>query len=265
MTDTASHTETPDYRRKARRTNRMVAALCVLAAALLVAAGVAAKNSIEAGQNAAVQFANETPKTAVPIGPAEENETQPARLTIVPNLVDLLGLTPEEAVEALQRGAQITATEAVGVEGSAVRTRTTITLTEEAGTALSGTPTVEVGFSEDGVIVQAGYSASTLALGYGALSFSDAVLNENVVERTLTEAGVPVDAGTVELPQDRSTYSTYATDGTTLVNETCSFSGTAQVNGVPRAWEATLEYDYTTANATGNLANTVRLISVRVE
>ena len=117
---------------------------------------------------------------------------------------------------------------------------------------------------EEGIIVQAGYSASTAALGYGTLSFSDAVKNEGVVEKTLQEAGINVPANTVELPADKSQYSTYATDGTTLVKENCSFSGNVDIDGVSHEWSAVLSYDYTTANASGNLSDTIRTIYVYI-
>ena len=53
---------------------------------------------------------------------------------------------------------------------------------------------------EEGVIVQIGYSAPTSALGFGSLSFADAVRNEHIIEKTLAEAGVKVDEGSVSLP-----------------------------------------------------------------
>lgn len=38
--------------------------------------------------------------------------------------------------------------------------------------------------------------------------------------------------GTVSLPADKTEYSTYASDGTTLVKEYCPFSGDIDINGV---------------------------------
>ena len=84
------------------------------------------------------------------------------------------------------------------------------------------------------------------------------------MEKTLREAGVNVPEGTVQLPTDKSQYSTYASDGTTLVKENCSFSGDVDIDGTPHEWSAVLSYDYTTANASGNLADTIRTIYVYV-
>ena len=121
-----------------------------------------------------------------------------------------------------------------------------------------------LGLNEEGKVVQAGYSASTAALGYGTLSFADAVKNEHVVEKTLQEAGIPVAEGAAVLPEDKTAYSTYDTDGTTLVRENCSFSGTVDLNDAPHEWSAVLSYNYTTANMSGNLADTIRIIYVYI-
>ena len=57
-------------------------------------------------------------------------------------------------------------------------------------------------------------------------------------------------------------YSTYASDGTTVVRERCSFEGDTDVEGKPCAWSSVLSYDYTTQVVTGNLNDTVRVIYV---
>ena len=121
-----------------------------------------------------------------------------------------------------------------------------------------------LGLNEEGKTIQAGYSAATASLGYGTLSFADAVTNERIVEKTLQEAGINVPAGSAVLPEDKTTYSTYATDGTTLVKEKCSFSGTVDFDGAPHEWSSVLLYDYSAANMSGNLADTIRIIYVYV-
>ena len=70
--------------------------------------------------------------------------------------------------------------------------------------------------------------------------------------------------GSATLPADKTSYSSYASDGTTLVKENCSFSGTVDINGAAHAWSSVLMYDYSTANASGNLADTVRIIYIYV-
>ena len=77
-------------------------------------------------------------------------------------------------------------------KGNAVKKSVTVALTAEPADSRSGTPTVYLGLDADGKVVQAGYSAATASLGYGSLSFADAVKNEHIVEKTLREAGVNV-------------------------------------------------------------------------
>ena len=88
--------------------------------------------------------------------------------------------------------------------------------------------------------------------------------NESIIEKTLQEAGISVPAGTVSLPADKTEYSTYASDGTTLVKEYCPFSGDIDINGVSHTCSAVLSYDYSVANASGNLADTIRIIYVYI-
>ncbi len=84
------------------------------------------------------------------------------------------------------------------------------------------------------------------------------------MEKTLDEAGLAVPEGSAKLPEDKMQYSTYASDGTTLTKESFTFSGTGTANGAEVPWSSTLTYDYSMANATGNLVDTIRTILVYV-
>ena len=156
--------------------------------------------------------------------------TATAKKTDVPNLAAVLGMTKDEAIAALKHGATETTSKEVNEEGNPVKTNVTVALTDEPADTRSGTPTVYLGLNEDGAVVQAGYSAATASLGYGSLSFVDAVKNE----------------------------------GTTLVKESYSFSGTVDLNGAAHEWSALLLYNYSTANTSGNLADTIRIVYVYV-
>ena len=87
---------------------------------------------------------------------------------------------------------------------------------------------------------------------------------DEAIEKTLQEAGVNVPAGSAQLPADKTEYSEYASDGTTLVKESYSFSGTVDLNGAAHEWSALLLYNYSTANTSGNLADTIRIVYVYV-
>lgn len=196
---------------------------------------------------------------------ADDATATSAKHADVPDLSLILGKTQDEAIAALQRGATVTATREATEEDSVIKTNVTVSLTSEpADSRTGGTPTVYLGLDEDGNVIQAGYSASASALGFGTLSFSDAVTNERVIEKTLQKIGVNVPDDVVVLPENKDEYSTYASDGTTVVKERCSFEGSAEVGGVPCSWSAVLSYDYTTQVLTGNLTDTVRVIYVYV-
>ncbi|MDO4443625.1 MAG: hypothetical protein Q4B69_07105, partial [Slackia sp.] len=61
-------------------------------------------------------------------------------------------------------------------------------------------------------------------------------------------------------------YRTYADDAKTIAQELYTFSGEAQgADGNPYAWSCKLSYDYSAANVSGNLADTIRQIYVYVK
>lgn len=257
--------QVPAYMRKSRRMRRILTVVVVLLVVLLGAGAFFTWQLVQTAANSASQQV-QTQEAANDIQGAEATDTSTAvtKKTTAPDLVTLMGLTQDEAVEALQHGAQVSAITEVNEEGNPVRTEVRVALTTEPSDTRTGTPTVYLGLDEEGLVVQAGYSASTTSLGYGSLSFSDAVRNEHIIEKTLAEIGVTVEEGSVTLPDDKMAYSTYGSDGKTLVKEYCSFVGQAEANGAAYEWSAVLSYDYSTANATGNLADTVRLIYVYV-
>ncbi len=257
----------PAYQHKSRRLRRTLIVVIIILAILLIAAGVATAILVKTASETAVQVAANSTQDAtndLTQSADDSSSSTSEKLISAPDLVSLLGMTQDQATEEIGRGATLTATRESSDEDSAVSTSISLALTEEPADSLSGTPTVYLGLNEEGVVVQAGYSASTTSLGYGSLSFADVISNEHVVEQTLAEAGIEVEEGSVVLPEDKTEYSTYDSDGTTLVRETCSFSGEVLVGEQSLSWSATLSYDYTTANATDNLANTIRLIYVYV-
>lgn len=258
----------PAYQRKSRRMRRVLIAVVVLLVLLIAALGWCAWQWFEESQLAATQQTQQQ-QGAQEVDSIDKDATKDAttatsKKTDVPDLAAVLGKTKDEAITALKHGATETSSKEVNEEGNPVKTNVTVALTDEPADTRSGTPTVYLGLDEDGAVVQAGYSAATAALGYGSLSFVDAVKNEHIVEKTLKEAGVSVPEGSVEVPADKTEYSEYASDGTTLVKETYSFSGTVELSGSTHKWSSVLLYNYATANASGNLADTIRIIYVYI-
>ena len=257
--------EIPPYQRKSRRMRRILIAVIVLVILILVALGVLTYAWMQESKNIAVQQLQSQEAAELEeslSGDVSDDSGETEKVTDVPDLVSLLGMTEDEVVEAVGSGATVTRESEVNEEGNPVKTSVTIALTDEPADSRSGTPSVYLGLDEDGTVVKAGYSVATSSLGYGSLSFSDAVETEHIVEETLAEAGVDIDSDDVELPEDRDSYTSYDSDGTTVTKESCTFEGTAEIDGKEHEWSAQLLYDYTTANSSGNLADTLRYIYI---
>ena len=252
---------------QAKKTRRRLLVLVIL---LIIVVGVVvffmyrtfSSSQEEAAQQAQQQI--EEPKDSLASNPADDAGDAPAKLTDVPVITSLFGLTTDEAIEKIGHGALVTSNREVNEEGNPVKTNLNVALTDEPNDSKTGFPTVYLGLDQNGNVVQVGYSASASALGFGSLSFADAVNDEHVIEKTMAKVGVTVPEGSAVLPADKDEYSTYATDGTTVTRERCSFEGDVDVNGAPCTWSSVLSYDYTTQVVTGNLSDTVRVIYVYV-
>lgn len=254
------------YMQRSSRMRKVLIVVIVLLVLLLAGIGFFGFKIFQSAQDAAVQQTQVSDVNAITAeGDAgDDSSANTSKKTTVPDLVGLLGHTQEEAIAMLQHGAEVTRSMEVNEEGNPVRLELQVALADEPSDSRSGTPTVYLSLNEGGVIIETGYSAATSSLGYGSVSFTDAVQNEHIVEETLAEAGLTVNYGTAQLPEDKMQYSTYDTDGTTLIKEYCSFNGTGMADGVEHAWDAILSYDYSVANATDNLNDTIRTIYIYV-
>ena len=255
--------------RKSRRTRRILIVLIVLLLAGLAALGYFAYRSFTESQLQAAQHTQEqtaAPKDEYDSGVAADVANQQAAVKAdVPDLSQIMGMTQDEAVAALKRGAQVSSSNDASEDEGAIKKHVNVTLTEEPSDSRGvTTPTVYLGLDADGKVIQAGYSASAAVLGYGSVSFDDAVSNEHIIEKTLKMIGVDVPEGTATLPDSKDAYSTYASDGTTVMKENYSFSGTSELNSSPCSWSAVLSYDYTKQVLSGNLSDTVRIVYVYV-
>ena len=253
------------YIQRSSRMRKVLIVVIILLIILLGCVGFFGYQIFQSAQDAAVQQTGTTEIDTISSEDAgNDASTTTSKKTTVPDLVALLGHNQEEAVAMLQHGAEITRTREVNEEGNPVRYELQVALTDEPSDSRSGTPTVYLSLNEEGIIIETGYSVATSSLGYGSVSFTDAVQNENIIEQTLGEAGLIVSYGTAQLPEDKMQYSTYDTDGTTLVKEYCAFNGVGMAEGVEHAWDAILSYDYSVANATDNLNDTIRTIYIYI-
>ena len=257
----------PEHQKRSRRMRRILILVAILLIALL---GALAYFGWNLYQESLVVAEQETTEVTTEVEQAAETEELTAdtgsastKSTTVPDLVSLLGKGEADAIKSLGSGATVTLDTEITDETSPMMRRVTVVLTEEPADTKSGAPTVYLGLDTEDKVVIAGYSAATASLGYGTLSFADVVTNEHVVERTLSEGGLSLQDGVVTLPESK-TYSNFASDGKTLVKEQCTFDGEASQNGTDYTWTSVLIYNYTAANATGNLADTVRQVYVYV-
>lgn len=248
--------------RKSRRTLITVIVILVIAAAVLgyMMFRTFSTSQIEADQQAQEQTQN-AEDNKIGDNLSDGSGATPAKLTEVPNLTSLLGMGSDDAIGAIGHGATVTNNQKVDDEKSAIKTNLAVALTTEPSNSKTGTPTVYLGLDSDDNIIQVGYSASADALGFGSLSFSDAVDNEHVIEKTLAKIGVDVEEGSAKLPEGKDEYSTYDAKGN-VTRERCSFEGDIDIDGTPCTWSAVLSYDYTTQLVTGDLSDTVRIIYV---
>ena len=256
-----------EHQRRSRRMRRVLTVVAILLVALLAALAYFGyqllRESSSATQPTTAPAATEVGEAARQEEAAKEVETAEKK-TSAPKLVPLINKTPEAALDVLGESAIVTLDAAVDEEGNPVKRRQSIVLTSEPVDSKSGTPTVYLGMDASGNVIQAGYSAATASLGYGTMSFADAVTTGHIIEETLREAGLDVADGEVKLP-DSSQYSTYAEDGTTWVKEQCTFEGSIVQDGLDCDWSAVLLYNYTAANTSGNLADTVRTVFVYID
>ena len=194
---------------------------------------------------------------------AYEKEKVTATSEVV-NLVSLLGLTKDEAVSHIGHGAVVESE--TPIEVGNLKSEVVVPLTEEQGDPKRGTPTVVLRLNEGGQVGWASYTAPTSALGYGTISFVDAIQSAHVIQNSLRAAGLTdLNPSVLNAPTDSASYSTYDTDGKTLITEQTSFNGTGKQSDRVYDWGATLTYDYSNANQSGNLADTIRRISISVE
>lgn len=251
---------------QSRRTKRVLVIVIVAILLLIAALAFFGIQFVLAAQEQAVQQAVQQSHDVESMKDEEAKEsTSATKRTMVPSLTSLIGKNETEVVEALaDYGAATTSMRDINEEGNPIKRRATVALTEEPGDSRSGTPTVYLGLNEEGRSIMAGYSAATSSLGYGSISFADAVSNEHIVENTLREAGLQVEDGAAVLPADKIEYSTYASDGVTLVKESCTFEGAINQEEKAYTWSVVLLYDYATANQSGVLADTIRQIFVYI-
>ena len=189
-----------------------------------------------------------------------ETATKDEKTSTVPALAGLIGVNVDSLATAAGHGAQITSDEAKNDENDPVKRVVKLTLTNDVGSDSSGNPTIVANLNSDGNAMSVTYSSSTKTLGYGTMSFADAIQNEKIIEKVMKEAGLTINSADVVLPEDKASWTTYTDDGKRISREEKEFSG--EVDG--KKWSAKLAYDYTVSLATDNLSDTLRNITITI-
>ena len=180
-----------EHQRRSRKMRRFLTVVAVLLIALLIGLGYFAWQLLRESSNLAAEQVAAPAATEIEAAADKEEatkETETAeKKTEVPTLVPLLNKTSADALQRLGEGAIVTLDTTVDEEGNPVKQRQNVVLTNEPVDSKSGTPTVYLGMDAAGTVIQVGYSAATTSLGYGTMSFSDAVTSGHIIEQTLRE------------------------------------------------------------------------------
>ncbi|MDO5329679.1 MAG: hypothetical protein Q4E88_06285 [Coriobacteriia bacterium] len=181
---------------------------------------------------------------------AAADKDTPDKTLYIPKLTEFLGKNVSDAVASLGSGASVI---------SSTSNQVIVNLTNEAANVKSGSTTISFDLNKE-IVKCVHFRCNTWALGYGALSFTDLINNEHCIEKSLNEAGLNLEYGSVIAPTNRSTYTSYAADGVTVEKESFTFHGRSGKYN----WEANMTFDYSIANTKGNLADTVRTIEISI-
>ncbi len=197
----------------------------------------------------------------------QSNDSSAKKTVTIPDASSLIGTSIDTSIEQIGHGAQVLSdVESSGSKEAVVRV-VKFTLASDEGDSKTGNPTLMAEVDKDGAILAVTYVASLKSLGYGNLSFRDAVVNEKVISKVMREAGVEINEDDVILPTDKTEYSIFTSDSSRVSKEQRDFSGVGKRTSgdqSPMLWSSTLTYDYSVSLETDNLADTLRMISIYV-
>lgn len=256
--------EVPEYEKNAKTLRRNLTIAIVALVILLIILAILVYMFLMNAQNVSVQQTQNAETEVTQIEGNESHETQDSQKSAtVPTLAAALGGKYDDAVTTIGHGAQVASDESkedddIGDDG--IKRTVKLTLANDAGDSKSGNPTVTLTMDKEDVVKTVSYTASTKVLGYGSMSFQDAILNDKIITRVMSEAGVTIDDSQITLPENQSEYATYTSDGKRVSKEEREFSGEAS----NCKWSAKLLYDYALSITTDNLQDTVRTISISI-
>ena len=188
----------------------------------------------------------------------------PEKILYIPNLTNMLNKKLATGVEAIGRGANLNKLDNVSGAGNITKQYAYDLTNEKSGSKTISTNVIFYTDNTDNIL-KISFKGDITSLGYANISFKDIINNEKIVDKSLKEAGLENIEHTNSLPLDNTKYTTYASDGTTATNLTYNFTGISYKNDSKYTWSTSILYDYTKANESGNLADTLRSLTITVE
>ena len=266
----AAGSRTPDGAahedRAIRARGSLIAAvvLVIILAIALAIVSMLALNEAAQAETQQTQTGGASAQLAADLAVSSSSSTTKKTAT-VPALATLIGSDSEQAIDKLGHGAQIAKTAGYSNDATGAVQRVTVVLTSEPSSSEYGAATVYLDLNSKGAVVSASYRVAMSSLGYGSISFKQAVGKYRVIQNALEDAGISIpNSTTFSLPSNRKEYSAYQSDGKTLTKQQRTFTGQGSAAGMTYHWSGTIVYDYSKANASGDLANTKRTLKVSV-
>ncbi|WP_251198497.1 hypothetical protein [Anaerotardibacter muris] len=180
----------------------------------------------------------------------------------VVQLTELIGCNLDQALERIGHGAEIDGESKLVAGGL---TEVTVLLGEESATLDTGAALTYLYLDRSGRIVQASYRININDLSCASLPFDQIVNDADLIGRLLVGAGLSTYEPNPITAPAREKYALYDSSGKTTTEERYQFMGTGSDEaGTPFEWSVFLDYDYTQAIESNNLADTVRTVHVSI-
>lgn len=257
-------TDIPAYEARSKRMRKNLYIAIVAGVLILVAIGICTYFWITSEQGRIVQ---QTQTQSADVTNIENNNSESSKTqknTTVPELASLIGKNIDEGFATIGHGAVISSDMPHEAEGDPIKRILNVTLAGDESDSRSGAPSLILNVGEDSNIISVSYSSSIKTLGYGQISFADALINQKIIEKIFKEAGLTINETSFELPANKSEYATFASDGVTVMSEEKTFDGEGQGAGQALKWTGKLSYDYSVATSTDNLSDTIRTIQLSI-
>jgi hypothetical protein len=214
-------------------------------------------------QNQIASTASSLADTTITDGESGSSSAIPEKITTIPTLSSLLGLTVDQAVANLGTSVAMTSSAAATDESNAAIVSLAKVTIATTGDDVTSGPTLYLYCNDQGSIIEVYYSVDLSQLGIKFEDYAAAVDDTVTLVSYLKDAGLEADATVLRVPDDSSITMKYtkSSDQKKLVGEEYTYSG--DISGAAlNHWELTLSYDYTLSNVTGTVDDTARTLTI---